>query len=123
MAPSLRRRPKLAPGVRSALELGTGERVLSWGEEEGAGTTVVATNHAVYAVAAGPGGGGAGGVVLRRPWHEVDAGTWSSELGQLTVTWVDGTRPTQWTLGATSMVPAASSFGIVSGSTMSCSAS
>jgi len=105
MALSLRRRPRLAPGVRSALELGAGERVLSWGEEEGTGTTVVATNHRVYAVAAGDGGSRPAGVALRRPWHEVDTGTWSSELGQLTVTWVDGARPTQWTLGVTSMVP------------------
>ncbi|GAB3447242.1 hypothetical protein GCM10027517_30760 [Phycicoccus ginsengisoli] len=118
MALSLRRRPRLAAGVRSALELSDGERVLSWGLEEATGTTVVATNHRLYAVPAaaalGPiaGGGatgadlGAGAVgVVRRPWHEVDAGTWSSDLGQLTVTWVDGARPSQWTLGVTSLVP------------------
>lgn len=105
MALSLRRRPRLAANLRSALELGAGERVLSWGEEERTATTVVATNHGLYAVAAGAAPGEAPASVLRRPWHEVDAGTWSSELGQLTVTWVDGARPTQWSLGVTSMVP------------------
>ena len=99
MGLSLRRRPRLAPEVRAGLGLDGGERILSWGVEEATGTTVVATNHRMYAVAAG------GEAVMRRPWHEVDAGTWSSELGQLTVTWVDGTRPSQWTLGVTSLVP------------------
>lgn len=99
MAPSLRRPERLPPAVRSVLALGSGERVLSWGREEASGTTVVATNHALYAVDA------AGERALDRPWHEVDGGSWSAELTQLTVTWVDGGRPSQWVLGATSLVP------------------
>lgn len=99
MAFSLRRGDRLPGAVRQALELGSGERVLTWGGEEGSGVTVVATNHHLYAVSA------AGERTLARPWHEVDAGTWSSELSQLTVTWVGGARPTQWTLGDSTLLP------------------
>jgi hypothetical protein len=99
MAISLRRPEKLPAEVRRAVDLGSGERVLSWGREVGSGTTVVASNHHLYAVDAG------GARTLARPWHEVDAGTWSAELTQLTVTWVDGSRPSQWVLGVTSLVP------------------
>jgi hypothetical protein len=99
MAISLRRAEKLAPEVRKAIDLGSRERVLSWAHEAASGTTVVATNHRLYAVDA------AGARSLTRPWHEVDGGTWSAELTQLTVTWVDGSRPSQWVLGATSLLP------------------
>jgi hypothetical protein len=90
MAFSLRRGDKLPGEVRTALGLGTGERVLSWARDAGSGASVVATNHKLYAV------GPAGGRTLDRAWHLVDAGTWSSDLFQLTVTWVDGAPPSQW---------------------------
>lgn len=109
MAISLRRGPKLPASVRDAVGLGSGERVLSWapvvtGAEAGVadeptGTTLVATNHHLYAVDA------AGARLLSRPWHEVDSGSWSSELTQLTVTWVDGAKPSQWVLGDTTLLP------------------
>ena len=54
MAFSLRRGDKLPDEVRSALDLGRGERVLSWARDEGSGATVVATNHKLCAV--GPAG-------------------------------------------------------------------
>ncbi len=92
------RRDRLPSDVRAALGLGRGERVLSWAAEDD-GATVVATNHMLYAVSV------SGERVLARPWHEVDAGTWSAELRTLTVTWVDGGRPVQWVLGDTSLVP------------------
>jgi hypothetical protein len=38
-------------------------------------------------------------LVWSRPWHDVDAGSWSREAAQLTVTWVDRSRPGQWRLG------------------------
>ena len=38
-------------------------------------------------------------VIWRRPWHEVDAASWSREASSLTVTWVDRSRPVQWGLG------------------------
>lgn len=99
MALSLRRPERLPSDVRAAVALAPRERVLSWGREVASGTTVVATNHALYAVDA------AGERTLHRPWHEVDGGTWSAELASLTVTWVDGSRPSQWVLGATTLVP------------------
>jgi hypothetical protein len=99
MAISLRRAEKPSPEVRRAVDLSSGERVLSWARDEASGTTVVATNHRLYAVDA------AGARTLARPWHEVDGGSWSPELTQLTVTWVDGSRPVQWVLGATSLLP------------------
>jgi hypothetical protein len=99
MAISLRRAEKLSAELRRAIDLGSGERVLSWAREEASGTTVVATNHRLHAVDP------AGARTLSRPWHEVDGGTWSPELTQLTVTWVDGSRPSQWVLGATSLLP------------------
>jgi hypothetical protein len=37
--------------------------------------------------------------VWSRPWHEVDAGSWSREASTLTVTWADRSRPGQWRLG------------------------
>ena len=96
---SFKRTEKVPAQVRAALQLAPGERVLSWGREQGSGTIVVATNHHLYAVSA------AGERVVARPWHEVDAGSWSSDLGQLTVTWVDQSRPAQWTLGDASLLP------------------
>jgi hypothetical protein len=99
MAFSLRRGEQLPGPIHQALELGPGERVLTWAREESTGATVVVSNHRLYAVDA------AGVRTLVRPWHEVDAGTWSSELGQLTVTWVGGARPSQWTLGDSTLLP------------------
>ena len=99
MAISLRRADKLPTQARAAVELGSGERVLTWAREESSGTTVVATNHALYAVDA------TGARTLARAWHEVDGGTWSAELTQLTVTWVDGSRPSPWILGAGTLLP------------------
>ncbi|KQU66337.1 hypothetical protein [Phycicoccus sp. Root101] len=109
MALSLRRAPRLPADVRAAVGLGPGERVLTWAPVlvgagpgvagEPSGTTLVATNHALYAV------GAAGEPTLTRPWHEVDSGSWSAELTQLTVTWIDGTRPSQWVLGDTTLLP------------------
>jgi len=90
MACSLRRHDRLPGEVRDALDLGSGERVLSWARDEAAGATVVATNHHLCAV------GPAGERALARAWHLVDAGTWSSDLFQLTVTWVDAVPPSQW---------------------------
>jgi hypothetical protein len=99
MAPSLRRGERLPAPVRRAVSTASGERVLSSGRDATTDAHVVATNQRVVVVSP------AGEVLLDRPWHDVDAGTWSSELQQLTVTWVDGSRPAQWSLGAASMVP------------------
>jgi hypothetical protein len=99
MTPSLRKGERLPARVRRAVAGAPGERVLSWGRDSTSEAYVVASNQRVAVVSPD------GEVVLDRPWHEVDAGTWSSELQQLTVSWVDGSRPVQWALGSTSMVP------------------
>lgn len=95
--PSLSRlrrlQPDLPAAVTAALELGRGERVLAHATDETSGSAVVATTWALAAVQPD------GVVVLRRPWHLVDAGVWQHEGFTLTVTFVDGTRPVQWALG------------------------
>ena len=35
----------------------------------------------------------------RRPWHEVDTASWGREAAELTITFVDGSRPTAYALG------------------------
>jgi hypothetical protein len=101
MAWSLRRaRPDRVPDdVRSALDTGPGERLLSWAHDEGSGAAVVASNHGLYAVSP------AGEVVLARPWHLVDSGTWSHDAYLLTVTWVDRHRPAQWVFREPTLLP------------------
>jgi hypothetical protein len=94
-----RRQASLPEPVRAAAALDPGDKVLAWATEAATGVVVVATRYRLYAVSP------AGERLLARAWHEVDAGSWSSELGQLTVTWVDGSRPNQWTLGDTSLLP------------------
>ena len=100
MAFSLRRtRPERVPDeARSAIELGRGERLLSWARDETTGAVVVASNHALYAVDGGE-------LTLARAWHLVDAGTWSHDLFQLSVTWVDGRRPSQWVFREPTLLP------------------
>ena len=66
MAWSLRgNRPEKVPQTaRDAIELGRGERLLSWARDDSTGATVAASNHRLYAVSP------AGEVVLDRPWHQ-----------------------------------------------------
>ena len=85
--------------ARSAISLGRGERLLTWARDETTGALVVASNHALYVVEAG------GTVTLARPWYLVDAGNWSHDLFQLTVTWVDEHRPSQWVFRESSLLP------------------
>jgi hypothetical protein len=98
---SLRRdRPEKIPDeARTALSLGRGERLLSWAHDDSTGATVVASNHRLYAV------NPAGEVVLDRPWHLVDAGSWSHDAYLLTVTWVDRQRPAQWVFKEATLLP------------------
>ena len=101
MAWSLRgNRPEKVPQTaRDAIELGRGERLLSWARDDSSGATVVASNHRLYAVSP------AGEVALDRPWHLVDAGSWSHEAFLLTVTWVDRQRPAQWLFREPTLLP------------------
>lgn len=89
-----RRRPARTgalPGpVRVALHDRTREKVLSWGVDAGSGAVVVAGTHHVFVVDV------EGSIVLDRPWHLVDGGTWDADEEALTVSWVDGAPDTRW---------------------------
>jgi hypothetical protein len=99
MAFSLRRADRVPAEVRAALGLSRAERALTWARDDVSGATVVATTYGLYAVDP------AGTLTLSRAWHLVDAGSWSADLFQLTVTWVDGSRPTQWVFRDATMLP------------------
>jgi hypothetical protein len=90
-----RRTDDVPPDVAAALTDVDGGRVLSAAPEADSRAWLVAGRYALTLVDPGrpeP-------VVWSRPWHEVDAGSWSRETSQLTVTWVDRSRPGQWRLG------------------------
>ena len=89
--PRRAQRPQLPPEVLAALDLPRGDRVLSFATDDNRGGHLVASTWALSYVSA------AGDLELRRPWHLVDAGSWQPEPATLTVTWVDGRRPGQWT--------------------------
>ncbi|NHA68434.1 hypothetical protein [Phycicoccus flavus] len=95
------RRPPVPADVVAAIAPTEGDRLLAWAAND-RGTTVVAGRHHVHVVA--PGSDAALQVRLSRPWHLVDAGTWSAE-GRLTVTWVDGHPPLRVDLAEPGMLP------------------
>lgn len=66
------------------------DRPLGWARDLRSGATVVAGTAQVYAV------GPAGEVLLARPWHLVDGGSWDRDTATLTVTWVDKEAPARW---------------------------
>lgn len=81
---------ELPAEVRAHLGLERKERVLAQGQDDNTGAyVVVTTTHLDVATPEAQ--------LLHRPWHEVDAGAWSPEAWTLSVTWVDGSRPGQWT--------------------------
>lgn len=91
--PLFRRRGEGRAGVlRHAVPLGHGEQLLAWAEDEESGGHVVVTTHDLALVDAD------WHLVWRRPWHEVDTAQWHPDSERLTVTWVDGQRPAQWTI-------------------------
>jgi hypothetical protein len=63
------------------------------------GAVVVAGSHRLYAVSS------RGDVVLARPWHLVDTGTWDHDTSTLRVSWVDGERAAQWRLPEPALLP------------------
>ncbi len=98
-----RRRRRAAHGIppeaKAVLAARSGEHVLAAAHDDLADLTVVAGRFGVYAVQPG------GEVVLERPWHLVDGGSWDHETFTLTVTWVDGTPATRWVLRETGAFP------------------
>lgn len=82
----------LPEAVESALALGPGERILAVAPS--GASRLVATTHRFANV------GDDGTVRWLRPWHEIDAASWSRAAGALTVTFVDGGRPVELPLQA-----------------------
>lgn len=117
--------PPLPPEIRSALGDQVG-RVLAWGPDSHSGAALV-VGLAAMALVRVPGWASAGvsdGVATRpvdtgdepdgssasvdvRAWHLVDSGRWDPETFTLTITWVDGRRPTRVVLKEDSPVPEA----------------
>lgn len=91
--PLFRRRGEGRAGaLRQAVRLGHGEQLLTWAEDEQSGSHVVVTTHHLAVVDPD------WQLVWERPWHEVDTATWHPDSDQLTVLWVDGSQPAQWTI-------------------------
>ena len=93
-----RRRAPLPDAARSAVPLDSGERVLAWARDEHTGAHVLATTHHLALV------GPDDVLAWRRPWHDVEAGTWQGDSSLLTVTWVDHGAPSQWHITEPSMI-------------------
>ncbi|MCE1179532.1 MAG: hypothetical protein LWW86_10975 [Micrococcales bacterium] len=83
------RREQLSPGVREALGLASGERLLAWATEDGTGRVVAATNHRLVTVTSGA-------AELSAAWHEISRGSWSQEAAMMSVFFADDRFPVQW---------------------------
>jgi hypothetical protein len=92
-----RRADDLPADVAAALRTVDGGTVLAAAPDADSRAWLVASTYEVALVDHGRPAGEA--LVWSRPWHEVDAGSWSREASRLTLTWVDKTRPGQWRLG------------------------
>ena len=73
-------------------DLARGEQVLATAQEDAHGHWLVLTTYRLLEVTA------EGEVVLERPWHEVDTGSWDPDLWALAVLFVDGLGGRQWVL-------------------------
>ncbi|MEO3938859.1 hypothetical protein V3N99_19185 [Dermatophilaceae bacterium Soc4.6] len=93
--------PELPAQVRGALDLQAHEKVLAAARDTDTGAWLLATTYAVALVdPSAVTEDGQLAVTWRRPWHEVDRGTWARESSQLTITWAaSSARPGQWRLG------------------------
>ncbi|GAB47793.1 hypothetical protein [Mobilicoccus pelagius] len=70
-----------------------GDRVMAAAVDVTTGSIVVGTVQELVVLAPD------GTEVRRRRWLDVDAGSWESTTGSVSVTWVDGSRGTQWMFG------------------------
>ncbi len=95
---SARRDPPAA--VRAAAGLGRWQRPLAVAVLDEGGTAVATRDHLAVV---DPGAGAAASPALRwrRPWHEVDAGTWDDAGRVLQVSWVGGGRDALAVVGDT----------------------
>ncbi|MBD3783793.1 MAG: hypothetical protein IE926_12735 [Micrococcales bacterium] len=95
------RRPAVPAEVARLVAPAGGEKLLAWATDDH-GATLVAGRQRVHLVSPGP--DGAPVLALSRPWHLVDAGTWSDE-GVLRLTWVDSEPPLRLRLTEPGMLP------------------
>ena len=79
----------VAQGMRRA----AGDRVRAAAVDTTTGSVVVGTVQELVVLAPD------GAEVTRHRWLDVDAGSWESTTGTVSVTWVDGSRGTQWLFG------------------------
>ncbi len=100
-----RRAEDLPARIATAMRGVDGGRLLSAAPDADSQAWLVASQYVLTLVDPGRGSQGTAGtagteaLVWSRPWHDVDAGSWSRESAMLTVTWVDRSRPGQWRLG------------------------
>lgn len=87
-----RRAQDLPDSLTSVLALNHGERLLAAARDEHTDHWVVVTTWRLLVAAESV------GLVVDRPWHEVDAGTWDPDTETLTVTWVGGGARLTWRL-------------------------
>ncbi|MEO8830318.1 hypothetical protein [Lapillicoccus sp.] len=73
------------------------DRVLSGAGDADSRAWLVASSYTISFV--DPGQDAGDELVWSRPWHLVDAGSWSREASTLTLTWVDKAAPAQLRLG------------------------
>ena len=96
--PRLGRRGPEVPDAISSVLGERGREVLSVAQDERSASWVVATTTHVYAVRDAS-------VVLERPWHMVDTGSWDDQTRRLTVQWVDKAPATVWQVELPSTFP------------------
>ncbi|WP_040161153.1 hypothetical protein [Mobilicoccus massiliensis] len=87
--------PSEAMAKKARLE--KGDSILAVATDVVTGSIVVASAHELIVLAPD------GSEFSRRRWLDVDAGSWENTTGTVSVTWVDGSRGTQWTFGTDEM--------------------
>lgn len=92
-----RRGPEVPDEVTSVLR-DRARAVLSVARDDRTTAFLVATTTHVYAVLSGS-------VVLDRPWHMVDTGSWDDQTRLLTVQWVDKAPASVWEIELPSTFP------------------
>lgn len=82
-----------AEAVAEGMRRVPGDRILAAATDITTGSIVVGTVQELVVLAPDC------AEVVRHRWLDVDAGSWESTTGSVSVTWVDGARGTQWMFG------------------------
>jgi len=92
-----KKEPSPAEAVASGMRRAPGDRIMAAATDVTTGSIVVGTVQELVVLAPD------GAEVVRHRWLDVDAGSWESTTGSVSVTWVDGSRGTQWMFGPEEM--------------------